>query len=60
MYSCFVYRHIASTSAMICLLVNPERSIAPEGQVSCVEFGNTDFVILLFATVFSLFYRLQQ
>ena len=33
---CFVvfYRHIASTSAIICLLENPWRSIAPDGQVT--------------------------
>ena len=30
----FTYRHIASTSAMICLLENPERSIAPDGQAT--------------------------
>ena len=29
-----IYLHIASTSAMICLLVKPFRSIAPEGQVT--------------------------
>lgn len=28
------YRHMASTSAMICRLENPCRSIAPEGQVT--------------------------
>ena len=30
----FFYRHIASTSAMICLVEKPFRSIAPEGQVT--------------------------
>ena len=30
----FFYRHIASTSAMICLVENPFRSIAPDGQVT--------------------------
>ena len=29
-----VYLHIASTSAMICLLLKPFRSIAPEGQAT--------------------------
>ena len=32
-FFCF-YRHIASTSAKICLLENPCRSIAPDGQVT--------------------------
>ena len=32
-FFCF-YRHIASTSAKICLLENPWRSIAPDGQVT--------------------------
>ena len=31
---CFGYWHIASTSAMICLVVNPFRSMAPDGQVT--------------------------
>ena len=30
----FLYLHIASTSAMICLVVKPFRSIAPEGHVT--------------------------
>ena len=32
-FFCF-YRHIASTSAIICLLENPCRSIAPDGQAT--------------------------
>ena len=31
--SFFFYRHIASTSARICLFENPCRSIAPDGHV---------------------------
>ena len=30
----FIYLHIASTSAIICLLENPSKSIAPEGHVT--------------------------
>lgn len=30
----FIHRHIASTSARICLLEKPERSIAPDGQAT--------------------------